>query len=115
MNDIKNAQTLITDQFPHIEDNNVRYPQYSTDRSAENWVWHQVDDVNSGIPFQPFYFYPTRIIPRYDTDRGYISVYDISEPQDGYQHNGVAVLSPSEIISTKEDKGRWGRIGSQGF
>lgn len=107
VNDIKNAQTLITDQFPHIEDNNVRYPQYSTDRSAENWVWHQVDDVNSGIPFQPFYFYPTRIIPRYDTDRGYISVYDISEPQDGYQHNGVAVLSPSEIISTKEDKGRW--------
>ena len=105
--DIKNAQTLITDQFPHIEDNNVRYPQYSTDRSSENWVWHQVDDVNSGIPFQPFYFYPTRIIPRYDTDRGYISVYDISEPQDGYQHNGVAVLSPSEIISTKEDKGRW--------
>lgn len=105
--DIKNAQTLITDQFPHIEDNNVRYPQYSTDRSAENWIWHQVDDVNSGIPFQPFYFYPTRIIPRYDTDRGYISVYDISEPQDGYQHNGVAVLSPSEIISTKEDKGRW--------
>ena len=107
VSDIKNAQTLITDQFPHIEDNNVRYPQYSTDRSAENWVWHQVDDVNSGIPFQPFYFYPTRIIPRYDTDRGYISVYDISEPQDGYEHNGLAVLSPSEIISTKEDKGRW--------
>ena len=107
VSDIKNAQTLITDQFPHIEDNNVRYPQYSTDRSAESWVWHQVADVNSGIPFQPFYFYPTRIIPRYDTDRGYISVYDISEPQDGYQHNGVAVLSPSEIISTKEDKGRW--------
>ena len=107
VSDIKNAQTLITDQFPHIEDNNVRYPQYSTDRSAENWIWHQVDDVNNGIPFQPFYFYPTRLIPRYDTDRGYISVYDISEPQDGYQHNGVAVLSPSEIISTKEDKGRW--------
>lgn len=107
VSDIKNAQTLITDQFPHIEDNNVRYPQYSTDRSAENWIWHQVDDVNNGIPFQPFYFYPTRLIPRYDTDRGYISVYDISEPQDGYQHNGVAVLAPSEIISTKEDKGRW--------
>lgn len=107
VSDIKNAQTLLTDQFPHIEDNNVRYPQYSTDRSGESWVWHQVADVNSGIPFQPFYFYPTRIIPRYDTDRGYISVYDISEPQDGYQHNGVAVLSPSEIISTKEDKGRW--------
>ena len=107
LNDIKSSQQLLDDSFPHIEDNNVRYPQYSTDRSGESWIWHQVDDVNSAIPFLPFWYYPTRLIPRYDTDRGYISVYDISEPQNGYQHNGVAILSPSEIISTKEDKGRW--------
>ena len=36
-----------------------------------------------------------------------VNVYDITEPQSGYNHNGVAVLMPSEIISNKEDKGRW--------
>ena len=38
---------------------------------------------------------------------GVISVYDISEPQLGYQHNGLAILMPSEVTSDKEDKGRW--------
>ena len=36
-----------------------------------------------------------------------ISVYDISEPQDGFQHNGMAILMPIECITTKEDAGRW--------
>lgn len=36
-----------------------------------------------------------------------VNIYDITEPQSGYNHNGVAVLMPSEIISDKEDRGRW--------
>lgn len=36
-----------------------------------------------------------------------VSLYDISEPQNGFDHNGVAILMPSELISNKEDKGRW--------
>ena len=36
-----------------------------------------------------------------------ISVYDLHEPQQGFDHNGIAILLPSEIISDKEDKGRW--------
>lgn len=36
-----------------------------------------------------------------------VNVYDITEPQSGYNHNGVAVLMPSEIISDKGDRGRW--------
>lgn len=36
-----------------------------------------------------------------------ISIYDIHEPQQGFDHNGVAILLPSEITSEKEDKGRW--------
>lgn len=36
-----------------------------------------------------------------------VSIYDIHEPQNGYDHNGVAVLMPSEVTSDKEDKGRW--------
>lgn len=36
-----------------------------------------------------------------------INVYDVNEPQDGFDHNGVAILMPYEVISQKEDKGRW--------
>ena len=38
---------------------------------------------------------------------GEINVYDISEPQLGFQHNGLAILMPYEVTSDKEDKGRW--------
>ena len=109
VSDIKNAQTLITDQFPHIEDNNVRYPQYSTDRSDEDWRWRQTVYINDGVPFLPFWFYPIYEPPViYPIERAErISVYDILEPQNGFDHNGLAILFPSEVISYKEDMGRW--------
>lgn len=40
-------------------------------------------------------------------DDPYIHVYDISEPQDGFDHNGLAVLDPTECVSNKEFNGRW--------
>lgn len=36
-----------------------------------------------------------------------ICLYDVHEPQNGFTSNGLAVLMPYELISTKEDKGRW--------
>lgn len=36
-----------------------------------------------------------------------INVYDISEPQNGFKHNGLAILMPIECISDKEEAGRW--------
>lgn len=36
-----------------------------------------------------------------------ISVYDINEPQNGFDHNGLAILMPMECISDKEERGRW--------
>lgn len=79
------------------------------DRTGEDWRWRQNAFVNDGVPFLPFWFYPIYVPPViYPTERAErISVYDISEPQSGFDHNGVAVLCPSEVISTKEDKGRW--------
>ena len=38
---------------------------------------------------------------------GQINVYDINEPQDGFNHNGLAILLPTECISDKEELGRW--------
>ena len=36
-----------------------------------------------------------------------INVYDINEPQNGFDHNGLAILMPIECISDKEERGRW--------
>ena len=36
-----------------------------------------------------------------------VSIYDVTEPQLGFNHNGVAVLMPFDITSQKEDTGRW--------
>ncbi|MBP5378328.1 MAG: phage tail protein [Ruminococcus sp.] len=42
-----------------------------------------------------------------ETDDPYIHVYDMSEPQDGFDHNGLAVLDPTACTSEKEFNGRW--------
>ena len=73
-------------------------------------------------PYPPFWWYvsngrlthkglPTPIDEQEDTpeevpDRC-IRVYDISEPQDGFDHNGLAVLDPLECTSNKEFNARW--------
>ncbi|MDE5772750.1 MAG: hypothetical protein K2I06_14210 [Ruminococcus sp.] len=36
-----------------------------------------------------------------------IRVYDYREPQDGFKHNGLAILTPSECTSTHELNGQW--------
>lgn len=36
-----------------------------------------------------------------------IRVYDYREPQNGFKHNGLAILKPSECTSTHELNGRW--------
>ena len=75
-----------------------------------------------GEPYPPFWWYVSRgrlfhvrlpspidetpDIP-VDYDDPYIHVYDISEPQDGFDHNGLAVLDPVSCISNKEFNARW--------
>ena len=36
-----------------------------------------------------------------------VSIYDLHEPQTGFDHNGIAILMPSEVTSEKEENGRW--------
>lgn len=48
------------------------------------------------------------LVPMWAEERpAQVSIYDIHEPQSGFDHNGVAILMPSEVTSEKEDKGRW--------
>lgn len=79
------------------------------DRTDEDWRWRQTVYINDGVPFLPFWFYPIYEPPViYPIERAErISVYDILEPQNGFDHNGLAILFPSEVISYKEDMGRW--------
>lgn len=75
----------------------------------ERWTWRKSDYINDTVPFLPFFdmpiYEPPVIYPIERVER--ISVYDIYEPQSGYDHNGVAILFPSEVTSYKEDMGRW--------
>lgn len=65
--------------------------------------------IDSDIPPEVYLkFNELEPIPMWAEERpAQISVYDIHEPQQGFDHNGVAILLPSEITSEKEDKGRW--------
>ncbi|MCR4794264.1 MAG: hypothetical protein K5898_03660 [Ruminococcus sp.] len=105
---IRTPETLTTDNFPYINDDDARYSQFNGNAS-ENWSWRQTVYINDGVPFLPFWFYPIYEPPViYPIERAErISVYDILEPQNGFDHNGLAILFPSEVISYKEDMGRW--------
>ena len=122
--DIKNHDKLQNDNFPFIADDNTRYSQYSTDRSGETWAWRQTTRVNSGIPFNPFYFYPTFTPPDYSgavDENPYITVFDMETKQDGFTGHGLAVLRPTScriveelngefnltLVHPRDDEGKW--------
>lgn len=105
--DLRDPEVLSARGFPFAADNDIRNPQYNSE--SDDWTFRQSEYINSGFPFMPFYTYPIYeppvIYPIERADR--ICIYDIYEPQSGYDHNGVAVLFPSEVTSYKEDMGRW--------
>lgn len=48
------------------------------------------------------------LVPMWAEERpAQVNIYDLHEPQSGFDHNGIAILMPSEVTSEKEDKGRW--------
>ena len=122
--DIKNHDKLQNDNFPFIADDSTRYSQYSTDRSGETWSWRQNARVNDGIPFNPFYFYPTFTPPEYSgavDENPYITVFDMETKQDEFTGHGLAVLRPTScriveelngefnltLTHPRDDEGKW--------
>lgn len=114
VNQITNKEWLTTRCFDMVDDDNFRDVRYVQDFDYEtyqvpHYTWRFSEYLNGGVPFLPFYdmpiYEPPVIYPVERADR--ISVYDIYEPASGFDHNGVAVLFPSEVTSYKEDKGRW--------
>lgn len=78
------------------------------DREPWEWYidsWHRI--VNGLIPKR--LIPEDELIPHERPEP--ICLYDVHEPQNGFTSNGLAVLMPYEVISTKEDKGRWDITG----
>jgi phage minor structural protein len=108
--DIKNRDRLIADTFPFIADDSTRYDQYSTDRSQETWTWRQQYAVNDGIPFNPFWFYPTYTPPPYaeDVDENpYICIFDMETAQTDFGGHGLAILRPTSCKIVEELNGEY--------
>ncbi len=108
--DIKNTDKLTDDSFPYIHDDSERYSQYVNDRQAEDWTWRQKSNVNNGIPFNPFYFYPITPDPQpaEDVDENpYITVYDMQTPQTGFDNHGLAILCPTSCKINEELNGEY--------
>lgn len=75
----------------------------------ETWYGRNILDCDSDIPpiWYAKYYEGQEVNMWAESRPAQINVYDISEPQNGYNHNGIAILMPSEVISDKEDGGRW--------
>ena len=83
--------------LPIIGSDGVTHGEYT--HGAEN-IQNQLYNLNSIFDFEPMVPVPAERPKQ-------INVYDINEPQNGFDHNGLAILMPIECISDKEELGRW--------
>lgn len=95
----------------HVNDNKLTHdylPEPITSIMSEPYppFWWYVSNGRLTHPGLPAPIDETPDIP-VENDDPYIHVYDISEPQDGFDHNGLAVLDPISCISNKEFNARW--------
>lgn len=83
--------------LPIIGSDGATHGEYT--HGAENLL-NQLYNLNSIFDFEPMVPVPAERPKQ-------INVYDINEPQNGFDHNGLAILMPIECISDKEELGRW--------
>ena len=83
--------------LPIIDSQGICQGEYT--RGAAN-IQNQYYNLASIFDYEP-------IIPVPAPRPKQINVYDINEPQNGFDHNGLAILMPIECISDKEEAGRW--------
>ena len=108
--DIKNKDLLISSNFQFTADDGTRYPQYALDNPSQTWGWHQITQVNNGVPFNPLWFYPVFVPPEYSGDvdeNPYITVYDMETKQDKFTGHGLAVLRPTSCRIVEELNGEY--------
>lgn len=108
LGDVKNPDQLTIDGFTYIPDDLHRNPKYRSDNMAEDWGWRWAANVNTGIPFLPFFDKGAIIPPEYSgavEENPYITVYDMETPQNGFENHGLAVLRPTSCRVVEELNG----------
>ena len=90
---------------------NPDFPQNPPDKpftgTLPKNLWRINSTVNDGIPYH-LLMPGLKALDLYSLTRtGDIRIYDYHEPQDGFQHNGLAVLLCSDCTSKHELNGRW--------
>lgn len=69
-------------------------------------LW-RIDYLSPNLPYIPLFPNIKGINMWSLPSENVIRVYDYREKQDGFKHNGLAILTPSECTSTQEKNGRW--------
>lgn len=113
LGDLRNIDILQDHEFPCMEDDGYRYPQYNSEDSISpagqsNYIRRIAPNVNDGLPFIPFWYYPhgsTPPAPVGDDNYNYITIFDMETKQDGFSGNGLAILEPTRCRITEELNG----------
>lgn len=94
------------------ENDDLRYPDMPTApeksiiKPYPDSLW-RIDYLSPNLPYIPLFPNIKGIDMWSLPPENVIRVYDYREPQDGFKHNGLAILAPSECTSTHEKNGRW--------
>lgn len=111
LSDLRNSDELTIEGVIFMEDDETRYPQYASDNSTKDWTFRKSVNVNTGIPFLPFWKYPTSQPP---TPTGgevyenpYLTVYDMETKQDEFDNHGLAILCPTSGRIVEELNGEY--------
>lgn len=96
------------DGFPTNTDF-IAIPEKAMQRPFPDALWRIDADVNDGFPYNKLIpgMLPRPIVLTPLIREHVIRVYDMSEQQDGFHGNGLAILSPTYCVSEKELNGRW--------
>ena len=85
--------------YPEIPEKNISAPYPAS-------LW-RIDYLSPDMPYHKL-MPNIKAINMWSLPReNVIRVYDYREPQDGFRHNGLAILAPSECIEYHELNGRW--------
>ena len=111
LSDLRNSDELIREGVIFMEDDETRYPQYASDNSTKDWTFRKSVNVNTGIPFLPFWKYPTYEPPTPEGhevyENPYLTVYDMETKQDNFDNHGLAILCPTSGRIVEELNGEY--------
>ena len=81
------------------------------DNATKDWTFRKSVNINTGIPFLPFWKYPTYEPPTPEGhevyENPYLTVYDMETKQDNFDNHGLAILCPTSGRIIEELNGEY--------